>query len=230
VSKKEKPFHNPFADAQKKLEALVKRPDPPARPTPKPTPKSGTGTGTGTRPQGDDLLFSEEMRGVAPLAPDPRGRIRSPDPAPAPKAGSAARDDAEAYAALADLIEGHGDFDIADTDEYIEGIAPGLDKRILKRLRKGEYALQGHLDLHGLTRDEARAAVVRFIDESRAAGKRCVLLIHGRGLNSKDQIPILKERVKAWLERGRVARAVLAFATARPCDGGAGAVYVLLRR
>ena len=62
------------------------------------------------------------------------------------------------------------------------------------------------------------------------AGHRCVLLVHGRGLHSKDNIPILKQAVRSWLERGQIARAVLAFASARPCDGGVGAVYVLLRR
>jgi DNA-nicking Smr family endonuclease len=141
-----------------------------------------------------------------------------------------AGDDAEAYAQLADLVDGAGPFDIADTDEYIEGLAPGIDKRLLRKLRKGDYALQGHLDLHGHTSDEARAEVERFIAAALAAGKRCVLIVHGRGLNSKEGIPVLKERLKVWLTRGRIARSVLAFATARPADGGAGAVYVLLRR
>src|SRR5207245_6077975 len=115
-------------------------------------------------------------------------------------------------------------------DEYIEGSAPGLDHRLVAALRKGQYAVQGHLDLHGMDRDEAKDAVEKFLTSSRASGKRCVLLIHGRGLNSKDHIPVLKERLKVWLARGRIAKSVLAFATARPTDGGAGAVYVLLRR
>jgi DNA-nicking Smr family endonuclease len=139
-------------------------------------------------------------------------------------------DDAEVMAELADLVTGEGKFDIADSDEYIEGCAPGVDRRLLKRLRAGEYALQGHLDLHGLDRGEARQKVVKFVEDSRKAGRRCVLIVHGRGLHSKDQIPVLKDAVRTWLERGPVARAVLAFATARPHDGGAGAVYVLLRR
>ena len=81
-----------------------------------------------------------------------------------------------------------------------------------------------------MTRDEAQVAVSGFIEKSRLDGKRCVLIIHGRGLNSKDQIPVLKERVRTWLARGRISRQVLAFASARPCDGGTGALYVLLRR
>jgi DNA-nicking Smr family endonuclease len=81
-----------------------------------------------------------------------------------------------------------------------------------------------------MTREEARAAVESFIEGSRTGGKRCVLIVTGRGLHSKDEIPVLKDRVKSWLERGRIARSVLAFVSARPCDGGTGAVYVLLRR
>ena len=81
-----------------------------------------------------------------------------------------------------------------------------------------------------MTRDEAQVAVDRFVAAARTAGRRCVLIIHGRGHHSKDQVPVLKERIHAWLARGRLSKSVLAFASARPCDGGAGAVYVLLRR
>jgi DNA-nicking Smr family endonuclease len=132
--------------------------------------------------------------------------------------------------ALAALCEGTARFDIADTDEYIEGLAEGVDRRLLRRLRAGEMAVQAHLDLHGLTQNRAKEKLARFVGESRRRGHRCVLVVHGRGLHSKDQIPILKQAVRSWLERGQIARAVLAFASARPCDGGAGAVYVLLRR
>lgn len=217
------PFHNPFRDAEKRLGDLVKpapvakAPAKPAPPPPRPPEPS------------DARLFDDEMAGVARLAPDPRGRVRAPEPAPA-RVSQRGADEAEAYAQLADLIEGSGRFDIADTDEFIEGIAPGLDRRILRKLKRGDFALQGHVDLHGLTREEARAAVDQFVAQSRTAGRRCVLIIHGRGQHSKDQLPVLKERVKAWLERGRIAKAVLAFSTARPCDGGLGAVYVLLRK
>jgi DNA-nicking Smr family endonuclease len=77
---------------------------------------------------------------------------------------------------------------------------------------------------------QAKGAVDAFLEASVRAGHRCVLIVHGRGLNSKDQVPVLKERLKSWLARGSAARRVLAFTTARPCDGGAGALYVLLRR
>jgi DNA-nicking Smr family endonuclease len=170
------------------------------------------------------------VRGAVPLGEEDRTRIaptRAPRPARPP---ADVRSEAEALAELCDLVEGRSGFDIADSDEYIEGAASGLDRRIVHRLRKGEYAVQAHLDLHGLTKAEAKEAVSAFLTAERAAGHRCVLIIHGRGLRSKDQIPVLKERLTVWLSSGRLSRAVLAFATARPSDGGAGAVYVLLRR
>ena len=73
-------------------------------------------------------------------------------------------------------------------------------------------------------------AVERFLSAAYQKGQRCVLIIHGRGRNSKDQVPVLKERIKVWLGRSGLAKYVLAFTTARLCDGGAGALYVLLRR
>jgi DNA-nicking Smr family endonuclease len=72
--------------------------------------------------------------------------------------------------------------------------------------------------------------VDRFLREARNQGKRCVLVVHGRGIHSRDQVPILKDALRSWLATNRFGRHVLAFATARPADGGAGAVYVLLRR
>jgi DNA-nicking Smr family endonuclease len=216
---KPKEFHHTPFQSLKGVE--IPKPQP-ARPAAPPPPKPAV-------PVAEERLFEEEMAGVAPLAADPRGRLGAPPPAPAPRRARAS-DEAEAYAQLADLVEGAGSFDIADSDEYIEGIAPGIDKRLLRKLRKGDYAVQGHLDLHGMTSDEARAEVETFVESALGAGKRCLLIIHGRGLNSKHNIPVLKERLKVWLTRGRIARRVLAFATARPSDGGAGAVYVLLRR
>ena len=81
-----------------------------------------------------------------------------------------------------------------------------------------------------MTAAAARDAVERFVLSSVMKGLRCVLIIHGRGLNSQDQMPVLKKRMSSWLKRGRLKRLVLAFATAQPCDGGAGAMYLLLRK
>lgn len=219
MSKKGKGFNTPFD----KL-AGVKLP-PKAPPAPPPPPKP-----VAPPPVADEDAFAEEMRGVAQLPPDPRGRILG-GAAPPPSAPRRRLDDeSEAYAALADLVDGTGLFDISATDEYIEGIGPGIDKRLLRKLRAGDYAIQAHLDLHGHTSDEARVEVEKFLTAARTDGRRCVLIIHGRGHGSKEGIPVLKERLKVWLTRGRTGRGVLAFCTARPPDGGAGAVYVLLRK
>ena len=219
-----KGFHTPFD----RLKDLALPEGPKAKPEPKPEPKPAPEPPPRTEP-GEEQLFADEMAGVAPLADDPRGRLGAPAPPERP-ASRRAREEAEAYAELADLTTGDGPFDIAETDEHIEGSAPGIDRRLLRKLKKGDYALQGHADLHGMSSEEARVEVERFITAARAAGKRCVLIVHGRGLHSKDEIPILKERLKVWLTRGKIARAVLAFSTARRGDGGPGAVYVLLRK
>jgi DNA-nicking Smr family endonuclease len=132
--------------------------------------------------------------------------------------------------ALRALVSGDAPFDLSDTDEFIEGRIAGIDPNLVRKLRRGDFAVQGHVDLHGLTREEAKRAVDEFLRRSRNAGKRCVLVVHGRGLHSRDQLPVLKEALRTWLSTARFARHVLAFATARPADGGGGALYVLLRR
>ncbi|MCP3101255.1 Smr/MutS family protein [Myxococcus sp. K15C18031901] len=169
-------------------------------------------------------LFFSAMDGVAQLT------HRGEPPRTDPRLPDFIDENAEALAQLSELVAGSGDFDISGTDEFLEGASPGIDRNLLRSLRRGDFSVQARLDLHGMTQVQAREAVERFLSESRRAKKRCVLIVHGRGLHSKDQLPVLKEGLKSWLSHKRVAGMVLAFATARPQDGGAGAVYVLLRR
>jgi DNA-nicking Smr family endonuclease len=178
--------------------------------------------------QREKAVFLAEMAGVTPLPKDPRGRLEKLPSLTSQQIYPA--DDYEALADLRDLVEGRGEFTIQYTDEYMEGLAPGVDRRLAQRLHRGDYAVQAHLDLHGHTVEEAKVVVDRFLTTAYAAGQRCILLIHGRGLNSKDNKPVLKEQVRIWLSHGRLSRLVLAFATAPLTNGGAGAVYVLLRR
>jgi DNA-nicking Smr family endonuclease len=138
--------------------------------------------------------------------------------------------DLDAIDELRALVSGEAPFDLSDSDEFIEGRVAGVSHDVVRKLRRGDFAVQGHVDLHGLTREEAKREVDAFLRASRNAGKRCVLVVHGRGLHSKDQLPVLKDALRTWLSTARFARHVLAFATARPEDGGAGALYVLLRR
>jgi DNA-nicking Smr family endonuclease len=220
-----KPRETPFNDAFAKLrERAAPPPRAPARPPPPPAPAPPP------RERSDDELWADAVSGVTRVAPGP-SRVEAPPPvAERTLPGEFWHPDLDALRELEALVSGEAPFDLADTDEFIEGRVPGLDPAIVRRLRRGEFAVQGHVDLHGMTREEAKQAVDAFLRASRRAGKRCVLLVHGRGIHSKDQVPILKEALKSWLATARFGRHVLAFATARPPDGGAGAVYVLLRR
>ena len=218
MAKKEKPFNNPFGG--------VRLPQPPSRPAPKaadPPP---------ARPPRDAPLSEEELWSVAvdgakPLA-DRSGRIK---PQKQPIAMAPQLDpELEAYDELRALVTGEVAFDIADSDEFIEGHSRGLDPHVVRKLRKGEFAVQAHVDLHGLLKEEAKAKLEAFLSRSRLQHRRCVLVVHGRGLHSKDNVPVLKEALKRWMGTARFAQHVLAFATARPHDGGAGAAYVLLKK
>ncbi|MBI3801204.1 MAG: Smr/MutS family protein [Deltaproteobacteria bacterium] len=172
-------------------------------------------------------LFSREMQDVTPLKKDGHTRVSGPPPEPTRRAQT---DEAEALAELYDLVAGRTGFDITDTDEYIEGCISGLDTRLVRKLRQGDFSRQAALDLHGMTVEEAQAEVEQFLMKAVQTGLRCVLLIHGRGRNSPGQVPVLKDRLKMWLTRSKLAKIILAFSTARQHDGGPGALYVLLRR
>lgn len=231
MSRKPKPFNNPFLEVGKELKKKAKKAKQAerkasaaakARPT-RPTPPERAG------PEDDADLFAQAMAGTQRME-DPRGAVQKPLP-PANADGIPVYDeDAEAYAELVSIVEGRARFDISDSDEFIEGGLEGLDRRVLQKLRKGDFAFRDYLDLHGMTKGQAREEVEAFIAETHTEGRRCVLIVHGRGNNSKDNIPVLKVALKSWLQRGRIARRVLAFCTAQPTDGGAGAMYVLLRR
>ena len=215
-----KPFNNPFEKL--KARAAAQRPEPATRPpTPAPAPPPPVREAT------EDELWAQATTGVRPVSPGPG--VVGPRPPPAPPQAFW-HPDLDAIDALRALVSGDAPFDLSDTDEFIEGRIAGLDAHVVRKLRRGEFAVQGHIDLHGLTREEAKRAVDEFLRASRTAGKRCVLVVHGRGLHSKDQLPVLKDALRTWLASARFGRHVLAFATARPVDGGGGAIYVLLRR
>ncbi len=103
---------------------------------------------------------------------------------------------------------------------------PGIQKSIFKKLKKGQYTIGAELDLHGHTRPEAQVAMAKFIQLSRENNIRCVRIIHGKGYGSSNQGPIIKPLVNKWLQQ---RNEILAFTSARPNDGGTGAVYVLLK-
>ena len=112
---------------------------------------------------------------------------------------------------------------------FIEpGHAPGLDRRTAERLRKGEMVIDDSLDLHGLTQEMAHAALWRFVTAAAERGRRCLLVITGKG--GRDHAGVLKRQVPRWLNEPGLRPLVLGFAFAQPKHGGEGALYVLLKR
>jgi DNA-nicking Smr family endonuclease len=223
---KQKPVtFSPFADLKKMLaekeREVPKQPPPPApRPTAKPPSPS--------QPVDEEAILREAYAGVRRLE-DSSNNHRVPiEPRPANRA--VVSEEAEVLAALSDLVSGVGAFDLTETEEYIEGARVGLDPRLLSRLRRGEFAVQEHIDLHGMIQPDAKNALREFVLKSVGKGMRTVLVVHGRGLGSPGGRPVLKHATAQWLSHGEIGAHVHAFATARPQDGGAGAMYVLLRR
>lgn len=114
---------------------------------------------------------------------------------------------------------------LLETDEHLSFRRPGIGPDVTRKLRRGDWSIQRQIDLHGLRRDDAREALGLFIREAHKHGIRCVRVVHGKGLGSPGKVPILKGRVHSWLVQ---KNEVLAFVQAKPADGGAGALVVLL--
>ena len=235
---RDRPFHAPFEDlkarwrqiprASTAAEPATPSPQLPLQhPKPSPRPRQSPPP-TQSVSDSEQALFLNAMSGVTPLPEDRRGRVAKQPPMS--RRNHRLTDETAVLSDLRDLVEGRSTFMIQYTDEYMEGVAPGVDRRLAQRLHQGEFAIQSHLDLHGFTVNEARLTVDRFLTNAYTNGQRCVRLVHGRGHNSINNQPVLKEQVRLWLSHGRLSRMVLAFATAPLTDGGAGAVYVLLRR
>jgi len=206
------PFHNPFLAQAKELRDLVDQPAEKKEP-PKPERES------------DEEIFLKTVGPVTPLEASNEVAERRTRPGPPPLPD----EEFEVLTQMADLVSGALPLDVRDTDEYVQGARPELDPQILERLSAGLIPSQDHLDLHGLALAQARENLADFLQRSRRTGLRCVLIIHGRGLRSPQGQPVLKPHVVAWLSRSALRKHVLAFATARPYDGGAGALYVLLK-
>lgn len=177
-------------------------------------------------PETDRALFEAAMADVERITANICARQNSAD---SEVPGSDKTEASEALLQLQELVETGKGFVVADTPEYVEGIGYNVSREVAKRLHNGQFSIQGYIDLHGLTVESARETFENFLRESTTTGKRMVLIIHGRGLSS-PQKPILKTKVIKWLTTGHWRKWVMAFTSARLCDGGAGATYVLLRK
>jgi len=167
-----------------------------------------------------DLLRSA-LRDVTPLAD--HGRVARSQPRPQPLPLQRWRDERRV---LAESLEAPGIEDWPETGEELVFLRPGLNVQTLRKLRRGHWVIQGELDLHGATVAEARELLADFLAACLRGGLRCVRVIHGKGLRSRNRQPVLRQKVAGWLMQ---REEILAYCQARPTEGGSGAVVVLLK-
>ena len=172
--------------------------------------------------QAEQELFTRAVGKVQALDHAPRVTLKA---APAaPRAFQQQRDDeAVLKASLSD------EFDIStllDVDDQLSFRRPGIGTDVTRRLRRGDWSIQGQVDLHGLRSEEARDTLAQFVRDAVRMGWRCVRVVHGKGLGSPGKVPVLKSKVQRWLVQ---KNEVQAFVQAPPVQGGAGALLVLLK-
>jgi DNA-nicking Smr family endonuclease len=173
------------------------------------------------RAEAERNLFMRAVGKVAPIAN--QERVWSPPQRPSTRP---LQQDLDNEAVMHESMS--DDFDIStllDADDQLSFRRPGIGTDITRKLRKGEWSIQGQIDLHGLRSDEARNAMGQFIRDAKRMGWRCVRVVHGKGLGSPGKEPVLKSKVQCWLVQ---KNEVLAFVQAKPSDGGGGALLVLL--
>ncbi len=169
-----------------------------------------------------DEDFRQAVADVVPLKRERRHALKGPPPPP--HAAQRRRDE---RAALHESL--HAPFsieDALDSGEELTYLRDGLSRQVLRRLRRGHWVVQASLDLHGMNRVVAAEAVAAFLRAARRAGARCVRIVHGRGLGSKNREPVLKGKLRQWLPP---RDEVLAFCQAPAVHGGSGALLVLLK-
>lgn len=168
----------------------------------------------------DQDLFRAEMDGVRPLQTDTTTPESSrPPPRPLQRLNNK-------QPITDELLDSPETMEL-EASEALWFSRPGLQLTVQRKLRRGQYSIEAELDLHGMKVEEARQAMSDFLKHCRAQKMHCVRVIHGKGNSSADKRPVLKNKVNQWL---RHHDEILAFSSARPADGGTGAIYVLLRR
>jgi DNA-nicking Smr family endonuclease len=171
--------------------------------------------------EADKNLFTRAIGKVEPLPVHNKAQL--PKTPRAPVATQLHKDEAQV---IQDSLS--DEFDVStllDTDEALSFRRPSVGPEVTRKLRKGEWSIQREIDLHGLRSDEARLALTAFIREAHKHGIRCVRVVHGKGLGSPGKTPVLKSKVHSWLVQ---KNQVMAFVQAKPAEGGAGALVVLL--
>lgn len=173
--------------------------------------------------KGDDKqLFRELMGDVQPLIHDKVEPVRK-RPRPIPR-----KHEEDERQVLIDMMSDEMDIDEVDAGEELLFVRPGIQHKSFRKLRLGHFSTESELDLHGMSVEMARITLARYLLECQERERRCIRIIHGKGLGSATHRgPVLKNMVNKWL---RQRKEVLAFCSALPRDGGTGAVYVLLKR
>lgn len=166
----------------------------------------------------DAAAFSKAMQGVKPLL---HTKITSEKIIKKKRQPAKIKDESEVGFQFSDYDR----LDLVKSDDFIEFSRSGLQHKVLRKMRQGQYNAEAKLDLHGKTTDEARESLSKFLLECQKQGLRHILIIHGKGRDSHT--PVLKNKLNNWL---RQTEHVIAFCTAIFKDGGGGALYVLLRR
>ena len=165
-------------------------------------------------------LFRDSVAGAKPLNTKKKPASRGAKPLP-----RARFTDAEKRAVLQESLR----LDLQDADaftgEELWYAKAGVQHALMRKLRRGQFSSRAELDLHGLRSEDARAVVAEFLYEAQRRNYRCVRIIHGKGLGSGPKGPVIKQKLGGWL---RQRKEVLAFCSARPADGGSGALYILL--
>lgn len=243
MRKKTKPSAgSPFAELAALREKLAKEeeakkaapkgkpvaPAPGARPKPHKAPRVDA--------HEEEVAFHRLMAGVVPLGGAastrvPRTATEKSELARRRDVGAeqARREEDDVHEHLRTLVAGGARFEVIDDGARVEGRREGVPPDVVRKLRRGQMPVDARLDMHEMGAAEARAALTAFLADKRARGERCVLVIHGKGEHSPRGEAILRGEMGAWLSQGPASRHVSAFATAAAHDGGAGAIYVLLR-
>ncbi len=175
------------------------------------------------QPPGDHAkALRDLLPDVTPLPP--LNRAQAPASRPRPVPAQRLRDERDVlHESLSDQDAWDAGFEAGDELNFLRA---GLATNTLRKLRRGHWRIQSEIDLHGMTVAEARPALVEFLNECLRDGLRCVRIIHGKGLGSKDKLPVLKRKVASWLMQ---RDEILAFCQARRTEGGGGAAVVLLK-
>ena len=173
------------------------------------------------KPTEDGDVFREAMRDVRPIASP--NRVVHDRPKPGPHPAKREEDEQAVLDELAHLALDGDDIEFEDDATFLR---PGVPREVLRKLRRTHWVVQATLDLHGLTGDEAVAETAVFLAACKREGRRCVRIVHGKGLRSPGKEPVLKRRIRKLLTR---RDEVLAFAEPRAHHGGGGAVIVLLQ-